>query len=221
MNYKIAPSILSADFSQLSVDVDQVEASTATMLHIDVMDGHFVPNLTIGPVVVKGLRPKTKLEFDVHLMLEHPQKYIEAFVKAGADIITVHVESNHNVLETIKLIKSFGVKAGVSLNPDTPAIEIKGLLDEVDLVLLMTVHPGFGGQSFIEEVVPKIKQVREWINLNDNKSIDLEVDGGINKETLEICKEAGANVFVAGNYVFGKGNIKGSIATLQDVLDGE
>jgi ribulose-phosphate 3-epimerase len=198
---KIAPSILSANFAELGKEIKDVENGGADYIHIDVMDGHFVPNITMGPMVVKAVRPLTDLPLDVHLMIEHPDNYIEAFADAGADYITVHVEAAPHLHRTIQLIKSKGVKAGVVLNPATPADWVKPILSEIDMVLLMTVNPGFGGQSFISSVVPKIRQIRSWA-VDMNPSLEIEVDGGINPETAAICAEAGADVFVAGSAVY-------------------
>lgn len=198
---KIAPSILSADFARLGEEIKDVENGGADYIHVDVMDGHFVPNITIGPLIVEAIRPVTSLPLDVHLMISNPDQYIEAFAKAGADIITVHAEACPHLHRTIQLIRSFGVKAGVVLNPSTPADTLQYVIRDIDMVLLMTVNPGFGGQSFIEAVVPKIRRVREMI-VEAGVTVDIEVDGGVNTETAKKCAEAGANVLVAGSAIY-------------------
>lgn len=181
---KIAPSILSADFSKLGEEILDVERGGADYIHVDVMDGHFVPNITIGPLIVEAIRPITNLPLDVHLMIENPDQYIPSFASAGADIITVHAEACKHLHRTIHLIKSLGVKAGVVINPATPVEAIKHVITDVDMVLLMTVNPGFGGQSFIENVLPKIAEVKEW-SKTSNPSLEIEVDGGVNEETAK------------------------------------
>ncbi|MGD6958719.1 ribulose-phosphate 3-epimerase [Rossellomorea aquimaris] len=214
---KIAPSILSADFAELGNEIKDVEKGGADYIHVDVMDGHFVPNITLGPMIVKAIRPLTTLPLDVHLMIENPGQYIEAFADAGADYLTVHVEADPHLHRTIQMIKNKGVKAGVVLNPATPAEMIKPILQDVDMVLLMTVNPGFGGQSFIPSVVPKIKQIREWAN-EVNPALEIEVDGGINPETAAICAEAGADVFVAGSAIYNRSNRGAAIEELKRSL---
>lgn len=199
--YKIAPSILSADFAKLGEEIKSVEAAGADYIHVDVMDGHFVPNITIGPLIVEAIRPVTSLPLDVHLMIEKPEHYIEHFAKAGADIISVHVEACKHLHRTIQQIKSLGVKAGVVLNPATPAEMIEPILEDVDLVLVMTVNPGFGGQQFIHSALSKIKKISTWIQ-DRGLQVELEVDGGVNADTAKLCVEAGANVLVAGSAVF-------------------
>jgi ribulose-phosphate 3-epimerase len=215
MMVKIAPSILSADFSKLAEEIKDVEKGGADYIHVDVMDGHFVPNITIGSLVVKAIRPVTKLPLDVHLMVENPDPHIEAFAKAGADYLSVHAEACPHLHRTIQLIRSHGVKAGVVINPATPVEMIKHVIQDVDLVLLMTVNPGFGGQAFIDSVVPKIAEVK---SLADEKglSIEIEVDGGINAETARICTEAGANVLVAGSAIYGQKDRGAAIQTIQN-----
>lgn len=198
---RISPSILSADFSSLGDEVRAIDAAGADMIHIDVMDGHFVPNLTIGAGVVKSLRPHTKKPFDVHLMISPVDPFIEGFVDAGADIITVHPEAGPHLHRTIQNIKSHGVRAGVALNPGTPAEAIAHVIDDVDLVLVMSVNPGFGGQSFIESQLDKIRQIRAMIDAT-GRTIDLEVDGGIDQKTAPRAIEAGADLLVAGTATF-------------------
>ncbi|QUG41045.1 ribulose-phosphate 3-epimerase [Psychrobacillus sp. INOP01] len=198
---KIAPSILAANFSKLGEEVLEVEKAGAELIHIDVMDGHFVPNITMGPIVVEALRPLTKLPLDVHLMIENADQYIESFAKAGADYITVHVEACPHLHRTIQLIRSFGVKPGVVLNPHTPIETIQHVLEDIDMVLFMTVNPGFGGQKFIHSVVPKVKQLSDIIK-ERNLSIEIEIDGGINEETIKPCVEAGATILVAGSAIY-------------------
>lgn len=206
---KIAPSILSADFSRLGEEVIAIDKAGADWVHIDVMDGIFVPNITFGPAVMKSIRDKTNLVFDVHLMITQPERYIEEFVKAGADMITIHVESTLHPHRVLQQIKSYGVKAGIVLNPGTSPETIKYLINDVDMVLVMSVNPGFGGQTFIESSVEKIKELRKM-----NSNVDIEVDGGITDKTIGKCIEAGANIFVAGSYVF-KGDYAERIANLK------
>nr|WP_106784119.1 ribulose-phosphate 3-epimerase [Lysinibacillus timonensis] len=200
---QIAPSILSADFAKLGMEVKEVEEAGASLIHIDVMDGHFVPNITMGPIVVEALRPITKLPLDVHLMIENPDQYIEQFAKAGADWISVHVEACRHLHRTIQLIRSFGVKPGVVLNPHTPIESIQHILEDVEFVLFMTVNPGFGGQKFISSVIPKIEELSRMIKERDLQ-IEIEIDGGINAETIVPCAKAGATIFVAGSAIYNK-----------------
>ncbi|WP_066395946.1 ribulose-phosphate 3-epimerase [Neobacillus mesonae] len=214
---KIAPSILSADFSKLGEEVSAVEAAGADYIHVDVMDGHFVPNITIGPLIVEAIRPVTKLPLDVHLMIENPDQYIEAFAKAGADYITVHVEACRHLHRTIQNIKSFGIKAGVVLNPATPAATIQHIISDVDMVLLMSVNPGFGGQKFIPEVLTKISQVKQMAD-EKGLNIEIEVDGGVNPDTARQCVEAGANVLVAGSAIYNQENYANAISQLKSRL---
>lgn len=211
---KIAPSILSADFARLGEEIKDVENGGADYIHVDVMDGHFVPNITIGPLIVEAIRPITKLPLDVHLMIENPDQYIEAFAKAGADYITVHVEACKHLHRTIHFIKSFGVKAGVVLNPATPVETIQHVLSDVDMVLLMSVNPGFGGQAFIPEVTGKIKTLRRMID-EKGLQVEIEIDGGVNEVTGKLCIEAGATVLVAGSAVYNEKDRAKAIAALK------
>ena len=213
---KISPSILSANFSQLGDEIKRLEDGGADMIHIDVMDGHFVPNLTIGPPVIKALRNYTKLPFDVHLMISPVHKYIKSYAEAGADIITIHPEATDNLKKSINHIKELGKKVGISLNPNTKIDIIKEFLNEINLVLIMSVHPGFGGQKFITEVLVKIKELKK-IKDQQNLNFDIEVDGGINFDNSKLVIEAGANILVSGTTIFknNNGNIKKNIDTLK------
>ncbi len=199
---KLAPSILSADFARLGQQIDEVARAGADYVHVDVMDGHFVPNITIGAPVVASIRRATTLPLDVHLMIEHPERYVSQFAQAGADIVTVHAEASAHLHATIRLIKELGAKAGVSLNPPTPLAVIEEFLPHVDLVLIMSVNPGFGGQSFMPETLPKIANMRKLLN-NRELRAELEVDGGINADNAPAIVEAGADILVAGNSIFG------------------
>ena len=213
---QISPSILSADFSQLGNEIKRLEQAGADMIHVDVMDNHFVPNLTIGPPVIKSLRKHTKLPFDVHLMIDPVHKYIKNFAEAGSDIITIHPEATKNLEESINHIKSFKKKVGVSLNPDTKIDVIKDVLDQIDLVLIMSVYPGFGGQKFMPEVIEKItnlKRIKDDLKLN----FDIEVDGGVNFDNNQMIIEAGANILVSGTTIFkeNNGDVKKNIDLLK------
>ena len=211
---KIAPSILSADFSRLGEEIAAIEAAGADYVHVDVMDGHFVPNITIGPLVVEAVRRVTKLPLDVHLMIENPDQYIPAFAEAGADIIVVHAEASVHLHRTVQLIKSLGKKAGVSLNPATPLNVLDYVLEDLDLVLLMTVNPGFGGQSFIEACIPKIQALRAMMDKRGVEA-ELEVDGGVKTDNIARIAHAGANVFVAGSAVFNSPDYAATISELK------
>lgn len=217
---KIAPSILSANFAFLGEEIRDVEQGGADYIHVDVMDGHFVPNITIGPLIVEAIRPVTKLPLDVHLMIEQPDRYIPAFAKAGTDLLSVHVEACPHLHRTIHLIKEHGVKAGVVLNPHTPVEMIQHIIEDVDVVLLMTVNPGFGGQKFIPSVLPKIRQVAQFVK-ERNLSVEIEVDGGINAETARLCVEAGANVLVAGSAIYNKRDRAAAIRALRGPYKAE
>ena len=217
-NIKISPSILSADFSRLREEIKRLEMGGADMIHVDVMDGHFVPNLTIGPPIIKTLRNCSALPFDVHLMITPVHKYIKDYADAGADIITIHPEATNNLESSVNLIKKLNKKIGLSLNPDTPIKIIEKFLSSIDLVLVMSVYPGFGGQKFIPDVVDKIKQLKS-IKEKSNLKFDIEVDGGINFDNSKLVIEAGANILVSGTTIFknNDGNIKKNIQTLKSI----
>lgn len=215
--FKIAPSVLSADYANFETELKKLEASGAEYAHLDVMDGHFVPNISFGAGVVASMRPHSKMVFDCHLMVSNPEHHIEEFARAGADIISIHVEATPHIHGALQKIRAAGVKPSVVINPGTPVEAIKNVLNLVDQVLVMTVNPGFGGQTFLPETMGKIRELvalREANQLN----FDIEVDGGIDDKTIQIAREAGANVFVAGSYVF-KGDVSHQVQTLRDALD--
>lgn len=214
---KIAPSILSADFSRLAEEIAAIEKAGADLIHIDVMDGHFVPNITIGPGVVAALRKTTKLPFDVHLMIENPERYVETFSKAGSDMITVHVEATHHLHRTIMSIKEHNIKAGVSLNPATPLIMVEPILPDIEHLLIMTVNPGFGGQQFIARVLPKIRKAKKLIDAMASNVL-IEVDGGVTLENIAAVAEAGADIIVAGAAIFGNGDYVRTIEEMKVIL---
>ncbi len=214
MTLLIAPSILSADFARLGDEVAAVEQAGADWIHVDVMDGRFVPNITIGPLVVEAVRRATDLPLDVHLMIEQPDRYVEDFVKAGAATVTVHVEACQHLHRTVAQIRESGARAAVALNPATPAVAVEPVLGDLDQVLVMTVNPGFGGQKFIEATLSKIETLRRWIRERD-LTIDVEVDGGIGEETIVSAARSGANVFVAGTAIFGAADYAAAITSLK------
>ncbi len=215
---KISPSILSADFAKLGVEISELEKAGADLIHIDVMDGHFVPNITIGPEIIKDLKKHTSLPLDVHLMISPVHKYIKNFAEAGADIITIHPETTNNLIETINEIKKFSKKAGISLNPETTIEKVLPVLNLIDLVLIMSVNPGFGGQKFIKETLEKVRLLRKEID-QKKLSVEIEIDGGINFDNAKIAKNAGVDILVSGTTIFknNKGNIKKNIETLRNL----
>lgn len=210
----IAPSILAGDFGNLTKEAVRAELAGADWLHVDIMDGHFVPNITIGPQAVSVLKKAVTIPLDVHLMIQYPQNYIKQFADAGADIITVHVEASHNIRKTLREIKKIGCKCGIVLNPDTPVSKAKSYLREIDLVLVMSVYPGFSYQKFIPDVLPKVEELRKCID-RLKKDVYLEIDGGINPENAKLAIEAGADVLVAGGAVYGKKNLADAIRKLR------
>lgn len=216
---KIAPSILSADFAKLGEEIIDVEKGGADYIHVDVMDGHFVPNITIGPLIVDAIKPVTSLPLDVHLMIENPDPYIPVFAEAGAAIITVHQEACTHLHRTLQLIRANDVKPGVVINPATPVEMLKPILKEVELILIMTVNPGFGGQSFIHEAVEKIEKLSMW-RKELNLDFEIEVDGGVNSETAKLCTDAGADVLVAGSAVFGQADRREAIQAIRNATKG-
>jgi len=215
LTIRIAPSLLSADFSRLGEELAAVD--TADVLHLDVMDGHFVPNLTIGPAIVKALRPHTKLTFDCHLMISEPQKYIDAFLAAGAEMISIHVETEPHLQRALQMIRSGGAKAGIAINPATAAETLSAALEYCDFVLVMSVNPGFGGQKFLEPVVPKIRQISRMVR-ERGVSVDIEVDGGIDAKTAPAVAAAGASILVAGSAVFGQKDRAAAIEAIRTAV---
>jgi len=220
MRIKIAPSILSADFARLADEIKRVESAGVDFLHIDIMDAHFVPNMTIGPPVVKCIRKETKMPLETHLMVDKPEWFIEEMAKAGADIITIHVESTKHPLNLIRRIRELGLKPGVSLNPATGADAVIGLLNSVDMVLVMTVNPGFGAQEFMPETIPKIKTIRSKMHSMGLNNVDLAVDGGINVKTAPIAVKAGATVLVAGSAIYDAPDVEKAVRELRKSIEG-
>jgi ribulose-phosphate 3-epimerase len=215
---KIAPSILSADFARIAEEISRVEAAGADMIHVDVMDGHFVPNFTIGPPIVKAIRKTTKLPLDVHLMMTNPDFFIPEFIEAGSNYLTVHVETCPHLHRTVQSIKEGGAKAGVTLNPATPLVSVEEILPDADLLLIMSVNPGFGGQSFIHEVLEKLKRARKMIDDRGLK-VELEVDGGVKPDNMALLSKAGADIFVAGSAIFGSKDYKDTIQKMRKAIE--
>ncbi len=215
---KIAPSILSADFWKLGEDIKMVEAAGAHVVHIDVMDGHFVPNITIGPLIVKAIKGKTTMPLDVHLMIENPGQYLEAFIKAGADYLTIHYEASTHLHREIQLIKAAGVKAGVSLNPHTPLNVLDDIIHDLDLILIMSVNPGFGGQSFIPHTLKKLEQLKSMLKEKNLEHIEVEVDGGVKLNNIGEIAAAGADILVAGSAIYNAENPTATIAEMNKIL---
>ncbi|HEU19705.1 MAG TPA: ribulose-phosphate 3-epimerase [Deltaproteobacteria bacterium] len=215
---QIAPSILSADFSKLGEEIQNVEEAGADLIHIDVMDGHFVPNLTFGPPVIASIRKVTRLPFDVHLMIENPERFIQDFVDAGSDIITIHCEAETHLHRAIESIKEKGIQAGVSLNPATPLCMIDEIIEYIDSIMIMSVNPGFGGQKCIDKVIPKIEKARKMIDTRA-PHVRLEVDGGIKLDNIALFRDAGADIFVAGSAIFGSGDYVTSIGEMKKILE--
>lgn len=215
---KIAPSILAADYANFAQELKRIDETSADYVHIDIMDGQFVPNISFGADVVASLRKHSKLVFDCHLMVVEPERYVDAFAQAGADIMTIHVEATKHIHGALQKIKKAGLKAGVVINPGTPVSALEPVLSLVDQVLIMTVNPGFGGQAFIPEMLDKVKQVATWRE-EGGYAFDIEVDGGVDDKTIKACQEAGANVFVAGSHLFKASDLTSQVQTLRDALD--
>ncbi|EFQ57016.1 ribulose-phosphate 3-epimerase [Streptococcus downei F0415] len=215
---KIAPSILAADYANFAQELKRIDETSADYVHIDIMDGQFVPNISFGADVVASLRKHSKLVFDCHLMVVEPERYVDAFAQAGADIMTIHVEAIQHIHGALQKIKKAGLKAGVVINPGTPVSALEPILNLVDQVLIMTVNPGFGGQAFIPEMLEKVKKVATWRE-EAGYNFDIEVDGGVDDKTIKACKDAGANVFVAGSYLFKADDLASQVQTLRDALD--